>query len=381
MHIKMMNRSGTQVFSEIPSECEHPLASISRHPGETDFVLETCCACGVIRNYAIHTGECRIVHAGFMPLRICNSPSSSILTCFFVPGFVMLYDPNGIEPKVPYDTKENVPSDTKENVPSDTKENVPSDTKENVPSDTKENVPSDTKENVPSDTKENVPSDTKENVPSDTKENVPSDTKENVPSDTKENVPSDTKENGPSDTKENVPSDTKENVPSDTKLDVFSALKFYASIFTWPIFHLFPGLHLLLPNRTQHDQSPSELLGPSHINLAKLSWEKEKQELPIDKSRYTEREVFTVCDAEVFDLCYAEVFDLIIFIFLNNEIEAMKFGNESPIWKLSGKVDGHVIKPDALASDAEGNVYISDGGNSRILKVDGLTGNVIPQSS
>ena len=61
----------------------------------------------------------------------------------------------------------------------------------------------------------------------------------------------------------------------------------------------------------------------------------------------------------------------------NNEIEALKFGSENPIWKLPGVVDGHMIKPDALTSDAEGNVYISDGTNNRILKINGLTGNVL----
>ena len=76
-------------------------------------------------------------------------------------------------------------------------------------------------------------------------------------------------------------------------------------------------------------------------------------------------------------MCYVEVFDLIIFIYEYNEIEALKFGSESPIWKLPGVVDGHMIKPDALTSDAKGNIYISDGINNRILKINGLTGNVL----
>ena len=137
-------------------------------------VLESCSACGVIRNYAIHTRECRIVHAGFMPLAISNSLSSSILMCFFVPGFVMPYDPNGIEL--------------------------------------------------------------------------------------------------------DVPSDTEQNVSSVTKLDVLSRLKF--SSLTGPIFHFLYNL----PHRTQDGPSPRELLGPFDINLSKLKWEKEKQELHVDKS-------------------------------------------------------------------------------------------------
>ena len=34
-------------------------------------------------------------------------------------------------------------------------------------------------------------------------------------------------------------------------------------------------------------------------------------------------------------------------------------------------------KPDALTTDVEGNVYIGDGANDRILKMDGLTGDVL----
>ena len=159
------------------------------------------------------------------------------------------------------------------------------------------------------------------------------------------------------------PLTSEQNVSSVTKLDVLSRLKF--SSLTWPIFHFLYNL----PHRTQDGPSPRELLGPFHINLSKLKWEKEKQELYVDKSWYKER-VF-------FKMCYVEVFDLIIFIYENNEIEALKFGSESPIWKLPGVVDGHMIKPDALTSDAKGNVYVSDGTNNRILKINGLTGNVL----
>ena len=39
--------------------------------------------------------------------------------------------------------------------------------------------------------------------------------------------------------------------------------------------------------------------------------------------------------------------------------------------------EGHVIQPDAITSDNEGNVYISDGANSKVLKIDSLTGKVL----
>ena len=38
---------------------------------------------------------------------------------------------------------------------------------------------------------------------------------------------------------------------------------------------------------------------------------------------------------------------------------------------------GRVIKPDALTTDIEGNVYIGDGANNRILKINSLTENVM----
>ena len=76
-------------------------------------------------------------------------------------------------------------------------------------------------------------------------------------------------------------------------------------------------------------------------------------------------------------MCYAECFDILVILNEDKEIEAMKFGRDYPVKKLSGTVGGHVIKPDALTSDAEGNVYISDKANDRILKINGLTGKVL----
>ena len=62
---------------------------------------------------------------------------------------------------------------------------------------------------------------------------------------------------------------------------------------------------------------------------------------------------------------------------IDGHVEAVKLGNNSPVWKLSGVVDGHMIKPDAITSDKGGNIYVSDEANSRILKINGSNGDVM----
>ena len=66
------------------------------------------------------------------------------------------------------------------------------------------------------------------------------------------------------------------------------------------------------------------------------------------------------------------------------EIEALKLESggatlrlSDPIWTLSGVVDGHVIKANAVTSYKKGNFYISDIVNNRILMINGLTGDVL----
>ena len=59
------------------------------------------------------------------------------------------------------------------------------------------------------------------------------------------------------------------------------------------------------------------------------------------------------------------------------KIIAVRLGSHTIIWRLFGPVDGRVIKPESITCDPEGNVYINDRGNSRILKISGLTGEVL----
>ena len=55
----------------------------------------------------------------------------------------------------------------------------------------------------------------------------------------------------------------------------------------------------------------------------------------------------------------------------------MKFGSDNAIWKLSGVVDGHMIKMNSMTSDKKGNIYTGDRANSRILKINSLTGDIV----
>ena len=75
--------------------------------------------------------------------------------------------------------------------------------------------------------------------------------------------------------------------------------------------------------------------------------------------------------------CYVEAFDILVGGKKNGEIGGVKFGSESSKWNLTGVVGDLVIKPDAVTTDAEGNIYVSDGTNNRILKLNALNGDII----
>ena len=84
-------------------------------------------------------------------------------------------------------------------------------------------------------------------------------------------------------------------------------------------------------------------------------------------------------------MCYSELFDmLVVVMYEDKEINAVKLVSEAAklklsdsIWQLSGVVDDLVIKPTALTSDKKGNIYVGDGVNSRVLKINSLTGEVL----
>ena len=59
------------------------------------------------------------------------------------------------------------------------------------------------------------------------------------------------------------------------------------------------------------------------------------------------------------------------------EIKTVRLGSESIVWRLFGSVDGLIIKPESMTSDLEGNAYVDDLRNNRILKINSLTGDVL----
>ena len=59
------------------------------------------------------------------------------------------------------------------------------------------------------------------------------------------------------------------------------------------------------------------------------------------------------------------------------EFTAMKLGSDIVLWRMFGPVGGHVIRPESVTCDPEGNAYVSDLQNSRILKINSLTGEVL----
>ena len=114
----------------------------------------------------------------------------------------------------------------------------------------------------------------------------------------------------------------------------------------------------------------NKLSNPSHTKLSILKWEKEQQQFEIDMSLAFGGKLIHKC-------YYVERPNMLVIMCENEEIGTVKFGSESIIWTLPRVVDGHVVKPDDITSDKWGNVYISDGANNRILKINGLTGNVL----
>ena len=81
--------------------------------------------------------------------------------------------------------------------------------------------------------------------------------------------------------------------------------------------------------------------------------------------------------------CYVECHDILLFTLKNPvsdedyEIIAVKLENNNMVWRLSGLVEGHIIKPGSMMRDNEGNIYIADLSCNRILKINGLSGEVL----
>ena len=135
-------------------------------------------------------------------------------------------------------------------------------------------------------------------------------------------------------------------------------------------------------HRICHGPTGSVLaFGPKHRNvnpeISIIKWDKEHHQLRIDKSVHLKGRLIQMCYSELFDM-------LVVVMYEDKEINAVKLVTEAAklklsdsIWQLSGVVDDLVIKPTALTSDKKGNIYVGDGVNSRVLKINSLTGEVL----
>ena len=80
-------------------------------------------------------------------------------------------------------------------------------------------------------------------------------------------------------------------------------------------------------------------------------------------------------------MCYIPHTDLVILSHYD-VVQAVKLhggAGQTPVWQLKGEVLGKEIVPWSVSCDSEGRVYVADKWNSRVLLLNGYTGEVIQQ--
>ena len=121
--------------------------------------------------------------------------------------------------------------------------------------------------------------------------------------------------------------------------------------------------------------SHPKIFGPTYLRLSIMKWDKEHRELHTDKSVDLKDGLIQMCYSELCDMLVGLFYDSgIVGVNLKSEADTLKLS--APIWTLSGVVNGYLITPDAITSDKRGNVFVGDGANNRILKINSFTGKV-----
>ena len=116
-------------------------------------------------------------------------------------------------------------------------------------------------------------------------------------------------------------------------------------------------------------------------SLFKLVWSEDQSPEQEPKS-ISASAIPSATTTEPLRLCYIEHHDILMYTVevdmfdYDPSIIAVKLESGAIIWKICGEVEGQVIKPFAISCDPEDNAYVSDRNSNRILKIDGLTGDV-----
>ena len=113
--------------------------------------------------------------------------------------------------------------------------------------------------------------------------------------------------------------------------------------------------------------------------LSRLVWEKGPlEEVRLEYIREVPSKRF---QKEFVRLCYVECHGVLICTVKDREEDyellAVRLGSRSIAWRLFGPVEGRLFQPGSETCDSDGNAYVSDRMTNRILKIDGLTGEIL----
>ena len=123
----------------------------------------------------------------------------------------------------------------------------------------------------------------------------------------------------------------------------------------------------------------SLLIGDRCYKLFKLEWDAEQRETQLNYIRQFHKDP----GKTFLRFCYVECHDILLCTLETkekgtyDEIIATKLESGSTVWRLFGPVDGCLIKPVCITCDTDGNAYVSDRRNNRIMKINALTGEVL----